>query len=201
MTYTIKAVNPEVRTYTTKFGDMASYKVMFNESPTPVEISQKATTPPPTVGQALEGTIDMSGQYGPKFKKEYAQQGNFGGSNSTPSGTNASSPSGSSSTKGSKFSDDPFTMYLSYAKDLAVAKVNTTAALGNEVPSYTDLLDQVLAGAYQLYEGRPGAEPAKADVAASTPAPQQANVIDAVFAVPDAPMTEEDLPWPEPNQL
>lgn len=196
MTYTIKAVNPEVRTYTTKFGDMASYKVMFNESPTPVEISQKATTPPPTVGQALEGTIDMSGQYGPKFKKEYNQGGNFGASPqaSQPSSTGASGSK-------SKFSDDPFTMYLSYAKDLAVAKVNTTAALGNEVPSYTDLLDQVLAGAYQLYEGRPGAEPAKADVAASTPAPQQANVIDAVFAVPDAPMTEEDLPWPEPNQL
>lgn len=57
-------------------GPMMSYKVIFQGDPkTIVELSQKASSPAPKKGDVLEGHIDMSGQYGPKFKKEYANRG------------------------------------------------------------------------------------------------------------------------------
>src|SRR4051812_3565115 len=112
MTFTIKAIDPKTRNYSTRYGEMTSYKVLFNEMDQPVEISQKSTTPAPAIGDALEGTVDMSGQYGPKFKKEYNPQGggNFGQPQSQPtSPTPNSTGAGGSKTSGFK-NDDPFTM-------------------------------------------------------------------------------------------
>lgn len=51
---------------------------------------------------------------------------------------------------------DPFTMYLSYAKDITVALI----AAGGDVASkkdYTDFIDQTIIGAYTLYDARPEA--------------------------------------------
>lgn len=143
MQYTIKAVSSQTRSYETKFGPMISYKVMFEGEETPVEVSQKAATAAPKVGDVVEGTIDTSGQYGPKFKKEY-NQGGFGGA-----------PRGGSS-GGNKYQSDPFTMYLSYAKDVAVALIGTKD--GFDADKFADILEQVELGGKTLYGSRPGAE-------------------------------------------
>lgn len=154
MQYTIKAVSPETRTYQTQYGDMVSYRVKFEETDesTIVEISQKATTPAPVAGQVLNGTIDMSSKYGPKFKKEFSQGGGF-----TPRAT--SSPSTSSSPSGKAgFQTDPFTMYLSYAKDIAVALIGSKAGYNEE--QFSKILEDVAAGGKVLYDERPGAKTA-----------------------------------------
>lgn len=152
MQYTIKAVSPETRTYQTQYGDMVSYRVKFEETDdnTIVEVSQKASTPAPTVGQVLNGTIDMSSKFGPKFKKEYSQGGGF-----TQKAT--SSPSTSSLRSGrAGFQTDPFTMYLSYAKDIAVALIGSKAGYNEE--QFGKILEDVMAGGKTLYDDRPGAE-------------------------------------------
>jgi hypothetical protein len=51
---------------------------------------------------------------------------------------------------------DMYTMYLSYAKDLAIALVNTT---GFDNESFNELLKNVTEGGNYLYGHRPGAEP------------------------------------------
>ena len=148
MQYTIKAVNPQVRSYETKFGPMASYKVLFEGDETPVEISQKATSPVPQVGDTVEGSIDMSAPYGPKFKKEFS--GGFGGGGSQQAGSAAAGKAGG------KFQSDPFTMYLSYSKDVAVALLNTKEGFTEE--KFSDVLEAVITGGKTLYGSRPGAE-------------------------------------------
>lgn len=155
MQYTVKAVNPTTRDYQTQFGDMKEYQVKFNEIEAVVKISQKATTAPPKEGDVLNGTIDMSAQYGPKFKKEY-NPGGFGGS-SAPQG---SAQSSQTSTGSRQTNSDPFTMYLSYAKDLAVALIASKGGYDEE--QYAKVLDDVIDGGYTLYEKRPGGEPAQA---------------------------------------
>jgi len=146
MQYTIKAVNPQTRSYETKFGPMVSYKVLFEGIDQAVEISQKSTSKAPEVGDVVEGTIDMSGQYGPKFKKEY-NQGGFGGGRPT---------AGASAGGGSKFEKDPFTMYLSYAKDVAVALIASKEGFNEQ--KFADILDSVITGGKTLYGSRPGAD-------------------------------------------
>lgn len=80
MKYKIKAVSKQVREYDSKYGPMKSYKVAFEDYDQAVEISRKDTSPAPQVGDELEGTIDMSGQYGPKFKQDFsAGKKSFGG--------------------------------------------------------------------------------------------------------------------------
>lgn len=149
MQYTIKAVSSQTRSYETKFGPMISYKVLFEGEETPVEVSQKATTAAPKVGDVVEGTIDTSGQYGPKFKKEYSQGGSFGASR------------GSSGAGGGKYQSDPFTMYLSYAKDVAVASISDGKF---NADLYAEVLEAVETGGKMLYGSRPGAEEKSTDV-------------------------------------
>lgn len=147
--YKIQAVSQETRTYDTKFGPMVSYKLKLDGVDAPVELGQKATTPAPIAGVTLNGHIEET-QYGPKFKKEQAQ---FGGG-FTPSAT--SSPStNSSNSRGNN--SDPFTMYLSYAKDILVALVGSTDGFTEQ--AYARLLDSAIAGGKTLYDYRPGAEP------------------------------------------
>lgn len=153
MQYTITAVSPQTRDYTTKFGDMRSYRVRFEGTPEPVEISQKVSTAPPQVGQTLEGTIDMSGQYGPKFKKEYNQGGFTGGTPSGSQSPTAVTPS-SSQQYGSNRSQDPFTMYLSYAKDVAVALIGSKGGYSDE--TFAKILEDVMLGGKTLFDTRPG---------------------------------------------
>lgn len=56
---------------------------------------------------------------------------------------------------GSKPMADPFTMYLSYAKDLVVAKIASTPDL--KVPPIAELVQDTIKSAYTLFEARPDA--------------------------------------------
>lgn len=68
-------------------------------------------------------------------------------------GSQASTPAGGG--KSSKPAFDNYTMYLSYAKDLAVALVGTKEGFSDE--KYAELLDAVNTGGDVLYAGRPDA--------------------------------------------
>lgn len=83
MNFNIEAVNPKTRTFDSKYGSMVSYQVKFVGNDNAVEVTRKSSSPAPKAGDALEGTIDVSGEYGPKFKAEYANK-SFGGAGSKP---------------------------------------------------------------------------------------------------------------------
>lgn len=188
-TFTITSVNPQTRQYDTKFGPMVSYQLMLtNPDGTPVpqavEVSQKTTTPAPAVGGTLEGMIDMSGQYGPKFKKDFqGGGGNFGGSPSSVRSDSGTATNQTGSSKG--FNSDPFTMYLSYAKDIVVALVGSKE--GYDPDKFIQLLDDVAAGGKTLYDGRPGNE--KAEKAAEPVKAAETKPVD------DRPVDIQDIPW------
>jgi hypothetical protein len=83
MAYTITAVSDQVRQWnSTKGGPMNSYRVHLKapdgEVVQNVELSQKNTSPIPTVGQQLEGNVDQ-GQYGLKFRKAFGGPAGGGG--------------------------------------------------------------------------------------------------------------------------
>lgn len=139
-------------------------------------------------------TYEKAGRNGVEtFVKQPPKEGGSFGGASTGSGTSSSSGRGYSG--GGKAQTDPFTMYLSYAKDLMVARIAANPDGGTW--EFTDILDTVVAGAYQLYQARPdGAN------SAGTPAPQPDTVhepvdlslVDKVFN-PDQEQ-EPELPWP-----
>jgi hypothetical protein len=74
--------------------------------------------------------------------------------------------------------ENPFTMYLSYAKDLLIALVETK---GYTKKTYDELLEAVVAGGNMLYANRPEA----VDKEVEKP--------DTIVAVGDAEMTIEDI--------
>lgn len=129
--YKIELVAEVVREYESKFGPMKSYKLKLPGEIDPVELSQKATTPAPKVGDVLNGHLEDT-EYGKKFKKDFQQGGGF--------------KSGAS-----KLPLDNFTMYLSYAKDLAIACI---AEGSFDLKLYAQVLEAVEAGGAQLYASR-----------------------------------------------
>ncbi len=76
------------REWESAYGQMISYQIALTgpegDSISGVELAQKKTTAPPSVGQDITGTIDFTGKYGPKFKKEKAVFGGGGGGGSRP---------------------------------------------------------------------------------------------------------------------
>ncbi len=66
-------------------------------------------------------------------------------------------PSSGSTERSSSGKQDQFTMYLSYAKDIAIGTMTSTGQI-NEA-EFKKTLALVLAGGHELYDGRPGAEP------------------------------------------
>lgn len=156
--YQVTQVSPETRSFETKFGPMVSYKVKLEGVDEVVELAQKTDTSAPAAGDTLYGSIDTSGSFGPKFKKERRDQ--FGGGfGSTSSGfsSGAGKPAGASKPG---FNSDPFTMYLSYAKDIAVAPAMFNAKGEFNAELYGAVLEEVTMGAKTLYNSRPGAETA-----------------------------------------
>lgn len=81
-TYTVTAVGDTVKDWQSKSGAAyKSYRVTLRnkdgrELPN-VELSRNASAPRPEAGQAVEGTVDQSGQYGPKFKEDRKGGGGF----------------------------------------------------------------------------------------------------------------------------
>lgn len=81
-TFEIMVVGDQIREWSSeRGGPMKSYRVGLRDEQgqsTPnVEWARKATSPPPVAGQKIEGTLDTSGQYGPKFKA--TPSSSFGG--------------------------------------------------------------------------------------------------------------------------
>lgn len=74
--YKVKALGPS-KPVQGKYGELVIYQIQFEGREDWIELSQKPTTPAPTVGQELEGDIENT-QYGPRFKK--AQKAFNGGS-------------------------------------------------------------------------------------------------------------------------
>lgn len=194
--YKIQAVAPDTRSYETKFGQMTSYKIKLVDVDKPVELSQKASTPAPQAGQTLHGHIEES-QYGPKFKKE--QQQAFGVMSSTSSGS--WNGQGKSSGFSGKFQSDPFTMYLSYAKDIAVALIATKDGFDSE--KFGAILEEVIAGGKTLYNERPGAETKEDKKEDTLPDDASWDVdkavdfseIDKIFGKSDSVKTGEEVPF------
>lgn len=182
--YTITAVSAETRKYDTQFGQMISYKLKLEGVDGVVELGQKTTTPAPQQGQVLQGHIEET-PYGPKFKKEQAQGfGGGGGFTQSSSPSPTAQPATSGGSKG-KFDNDPFTMYLSYAKDIYVAQ----EAAGTFDPEhFAKALEEVIIGGETLYNGRPGAEPTK------TSGPTDQDHIDAINLFGKEP--DDDAPIP-----
>lgn len=149
MEYKVSAVSENVKTYESKYGPMKEYKVKLDGVAEAVSINQKASSPAPEVGSTLTGSIQDT-EYGKKFKKEYSQ-GGFGGG----SGGYKAKPQG-----------DNFTMFLSYAKDLA----NTLLQLDGEIDDkkFEKVLTQVANGGKYLYANRPGQEPVQTETLGET---------------------------------
>jgi len=101
---------------------------------------------------------------------------------------------GSFGGRSGKAQADPFTMYLSYAKDLKVARI---AAGLDKAKDYTDDLDAVIAGGYTLFQGRPDGTGDKADpvvTAEEVDAPIDLSLVDKVFNTDSE--AQPDTPWP-----
>lgn len=86
---------------------------------------------------------------------------------------------------GAKFSGDQFTMYLSYAKDIVVAKI----AAGEKI-DVDQAIQLTLGGGHTLYEGRPGAKPE-----ATTADPEKAEDKDLLSNIDKVFDSPEDKPW------
>lgn len=80
--YTVEAITGN-REFESKYGPLKSYKVRISGDDGfsgEAEITQKPTTAAPTVGQAIEGTLDKSNpKFPPKLKKAQVQSGGFSG--------------------------------------------------------------------------------------------------------------------------
>lgn len=99
------------------------------------------------------------------FVKQPQKEGGFGGKSG-----------------GAKFEKDPFTMYLSYAKDVAVAMLKDGKL---DEDAYGKVLEAVLSGGQALFAGRPSE---KTDAPLPTQQP-----VDDVHTVTDEPIDMKSL--------
>jgi hypothetical protein len=134
--------------WTSPDGQRKIYKVTLEFEGKPVQ----AKTYSDAIAQiGWEGTVETYEKEGRNGSETFVKQ---------PPKENNQNYTASSSTSGgagrtNKPSFDNYTMYLSYAKDLAVALVGTKEGFDGE--KYADLLDSVIAGGDVLYAGRPDA--------------------------------------------
>ena len=61
------AVSEKTKEWSSQYGDMITYYVKFEGSDDAVQVNRKDTSPKPSVGDNLDGTIEES-EYGLKFK-------------------------------------------------------------------------------------------------------------------------------------
>lgn len=184
--YKVTAVKPEPKQWSGAYGPMLTYEVMLEGHEVPVEVNKKPESPAPQKGDELYGDINRT-EYGDKFKGAPKPFGGAGG--------------GGGFKGGGKPMADPFTMYLSYAKDIAVALIAaggkpSTKAFDTE---YAAALDTVSAGGVQLYadrnedaEDKPASEPKPESAAKEQDEEISLEEIDRVLGKRD----EEEEPWP-----
>jgi hypothetical protein len=82
--FTIVAVSDRTRTWgDPPNGPFVSYRVDLKgtdgQTVAGAEWSRKQSSPAPTVGETVSGTLDMEAKFGPKFKQQAAFQGRGGG--------------------------------------------------------------------------------------------------------------------------
>lgn len=99
---------------------------------------------------------------------------------------------------------DPFTMYLSYAKDLVVALITQgiMPSEGADGKVFVDLFQNALTnvnhGGQMLYAGRPdapGNTPVVQETVTTAPM-EQVNLDDITAAFGGTPISQEETPWP-----
>lgn len=165
-------------------GKMVISKVVFDYNGQSLEAKtySNAIAVPGWVGEVE--SYEKQGKMGSEtfVKQPQKEQGAYGGG--SYKGGGASRPM-----------TDPFTMYLSYAKDLVVALVNTT---GFDESQLKTLLDATVDAGKFLYEARPGADSAEAKPAQEelpiidVDAPIDLSEVDKMF-----PPAEGEKPWPK----
>lgn len=171
--YTVAAVSQEVRDYTTQYGNMKEYRVKFKEGHPELVVkwSRKEDSPAPKVGDEVEGTIDMSGEYGPKFKQDFSK--------------------GAGGFKGGY--RDPVEPYIGHAAQVAAAIIANTGKL-NAV-TFKSAISAVLEQGKKLHD-ESKAQPAL--TANPTPKteeepPQEADTV--VDDIGDEPINIDDIPF------
>jgi len=69
-TFTVSAVSKDVRKYNSQFGELAAFKVRFQERGNDVVEWSRKPDNAPTVGQVVTGTVTDNPPYGLKFKQD-----------------------------------------------------------------------------------------------------------------------------------
>lgn len=138
--YTIHKVSPKVDDWSGAHGPMKSYYVLlFGEGQEPIKVNKKPASDPPKPGDVIYGDLEP-GQFGVRFKPVNRGQYN---------NTSQTKPVAASNSR-YRGSDDNYTMYLAYAKDLAVAKITMGDPEVTEI-TLDAVADLVLEVADKLY--------------------------------------------------
>lgn len=177
-TYKIKAVKPEPKQWSSQYGPMLTYTVLFEGREIPTEINKKQDSPAPKVGDEVFGDINRT-EYGDKFK---SQQKPFSGGG------------GGAKSFGGKPQADPYTMFLSYVKDIAVALVNTKTYTTDKL---NEIATDVASTGEMFYAMRPDAKTSdepKSDKLDTVVEPSE----DLLKNIDDVFGKEKETPWVEP---
>lgn len=138
--------------------------------------------------EGWEGTVETyekEGRNGAEtFVKQPPKENSYRASHSTNYGGSTKSGYG-------KPSFDNYTMYLSYAKDVAVALLGTKDGFSEE--KYAELLEAIKTGGDVLYDGRPEAKDESKEDTKEQEMPENFLKVDKVIEVTDDPITIEDL--------
>lgn len=172
------------KVWSTPDGKMTIYKVIMDYQGKPVQAKTYSNAIATAGWSGTVESYEKTGRNGPETFVKQPQKEGF-----QPGG-------GTQYRAGGKPQADPFTMYLSYAKDIAIAMLGKDGGL--DEGKYGEVLSAVVAGGTTLYEARPDApkppsvEPAKAE-------------LDKVFGETEL-VNEEETPWTpketeEPPQL
>lgn len=176
--YTITEVGDSVREWTSQKGaPFKSYRVTLRNTEgrelANVEVSRPATSPKPEAGQTVEGTVDTSGQYGPKLKEP---RPGGGGLRSKPP-------------------EERRSIAMQHAQKCAVTVLDLAATHGEFKPaSVNDLAQQVKVVAGVLFAQVMEAESGRVTY---TPAPSTRQVSD----VPEAKPGEFEHPREKPMEM
>jgi hypothetical protein len=151
MAYEVVDVKPDPRQWENKHNNqpMLSWRIDIRDASGTVhqnvELAQRASSPAPTVGQALEGNLDNT-QYGLKFKKAFAPGAGGGGG-----GYKGKSPSEQAS------------IAASVALDKALIAVEQAATLGlvkldladpDVLGAHAALIDRYFAHFFKLIDAK-----------------------------------------------
>lgn len=172
------------KVWSTPDGKMSIYKVTLDYQGKPVSAKTYSDA---ISREGWHGTVESyekEGRNGSEtFVKQPQKEGFQGGGSS-----------GRQAYGGGKAKDvDPFTMYLSYAKDVLVGMLGTKE--GYDEAKYGELLAAVATGGNVLFEGRPGAESAKPSEAEVEQAKDEELQDLSKVLGETLPLAGEDDPW------